>query len=645
MAAFWFGPVPGKSRARLMGRFINELRRRNVLRVTGVFLGVSWLLFEVVSGVKQAAGLPEWADSVALIVLIVALPVFLVWAWFFDVTPDGIKRTPPAAIEGDAPPNHFVDYGVLAAIFVFAGLIAWQQVNRLANLPDTTGDIVNVVTPANSEAGENGQVRTGIPIAADGSQPSDLSVAVLPFLAMTAEDTDRFFADGLTEEILNSLAAVPELQVTSRTSAFQFRGDDLPSIPEIAGSLGVAHILEGSVRRSGEQVRITAQLIRATDDRHLWSQTYDRALEDVFQIQEDIAENVAAVLKVVLNAENRQRMMNSGTRNFDAYIAFQEAKALWDRAHEDDENELLERADAVFARALELAPDYSEAWLLRSDWYGHQIAELSVATPVDMEAIELTAARQTEYLNQAYETADSDSRRDIIDANLIFFSDNWRNARAVLNEALAADECANDNWLQVFAVLYDDLDRRLAYAQQQVECDPLNEVMLLLLADTHLARGEFDEAQNVATTLNELNFLFEAETVGFEALLGAGLREEAEAMLEPDWEWEEIRFVARFGEPDEVRAHLAPFLSDEGSWFDLVIAALMGDSERANEIAAAIDARPYPVLALSDAIASCRCGAPFDLASTPNFAMRISESGVVWPPAGDMGFPRIPAEN
>lgn len=628
-----------------MGRFINELRRRNVLRVTGVFLGVSWLLFEVVSGVKEAAGLPDWADSVALIVLIVALPVFLVWAWFFDVTPNGIKRTPPAETDGDAPPNHFVDYGVLAAIFVFAGLIAWQQVNRLANLPPASGDIVNVVTPANTPTGEDGQTSTGVPISVDESQPSDLSVAVLPFLAMTSEDSDRYFADGLTEEILNSLAAVPELQVTSRTSAFQFRGDDLPSVPEIAGSLGVAHILEGSVRRSGDQVRITAQLIRASDDRHLWSQTYDRALEDVFQIQEDIAENVAAVLKVVLNEESRQRMAYTGTRNFDAYIAFQEAKALWDRAHEEDEDDLLERADAIFATALELAPDFSEAWLLRSDWYGHQIAELSVVTPVDMEAIERAAAQQTEFLNQAYETANSDSRRDIIDANLILFSEDWRNARAVLNEALAADECANDNWLQVFSLLYDDMDRRLAYARQQVECDPLNEVMLLLLADTYLARGEYDEAQNVAATLNELNFLYEAETVGFEALLGAGLREEAETMLQPDWEWEDIRFVARFGTPDEVRAHLAPFLSEENGWFDLVIAALMGETDRANEIAAIIDARPYPVLTLLDAIATCRCGAPFELESTPNFAMRIAESGVAWPPAGDLGFPKIPAEN
>jgi adenylate cyclase len=627
-----------------MGRFINELRRRNVLRVTGVFLGVSWLLFEVVSGVEQAAGLPTWADSVALIVLIVAFPVFLVLAWFFDITPDGIKRTPPADTESDQPANHIVDFGVLAAIFVFAGLIAWQQVNRLANLPEPSGDVVNVVTPANA-GGEDGQTRSGTPISVDGNQPSDLSVAVLPFLAMTAEDTDRYFADGLTEEILNSLAAVPELLVTSRTSAFQFRGDDLPSIPEIAGSLGVAHILEGSVRRSGDQVRITAQLIRASDDRHLWSQTYDRSLEDVFQIQEDIAENVAAVLKVVLNEESRQRMAYTGTRNFDAYIAFQEAKALWDRAHEDDENDLLERADAIFATALELAPDYSEAWLLRSDWYGHQIAELSAATPVDMDAIERAAAQQTEFLNRAYETADSDSRRDIIEANLIFFSDNWRNARAVLNEALAADECANDNWLQVFSVLYDDMDRRLAYARQQVECDPLNEVMLLLLADTYLARGDYAEAQSVANTLNELNFLFEAETVGFEALLGAGLREAAEAMLEPDWEWEEIRMIARFGTPDEVRAHLAPFLSEDDTWFDLVIAALMGDSGRANEIAAEIDARPYPVLALSDAIMSCRCGAPFDLESTPNFAMRIAESGISWPPAGDMGFPRVPVED
>ncbi len=132
------------------------------------------------------------------------------------------------------------------------------------------------------------------------------SVAVLPFTSMSSGEDDSYFADGLTEEILNSLSRLPELLVTARTSSFHFKDKNLP-VPEIAATLGVDHVVEGSVRRSGERVRITAQLIRAEDGFHLWSDTYDRTLEDVFAVQEDIAENIAETLDVVLNEDKRKQ--------------------------------------------------------------------------------------------------------------------------------------------------------------------------------------------------------------------------------------------------------------------------------------------------------------------------------------------------
>jgi len=613
-----------------MGRFLHELQRRNVFRVVAAYLGGAWLTFEVVSGIEQAAGLPAWADSITLILIISAFPIVLFVAWAFELTPEGIVRTQRADGETEAKAPRWLDLIVLGVIVLFAALIAWQQFGRL---PESalTGDDVNVVTSA--DAGTT---------AGTIEEPEALSVAVLPFLAFTDEQSDAYFADGLTEEILNSLAAVPELLVTSRTSAFQFRGTDLPSIPEIARSLGVAHVMEGSVRRSGDQVRITVQLIRASDDRHLWSQTYDRAMEDVFQIQEDIAENVAGVLNIVLNEDQRQAMRASGTRNFDAYIAYQQGLALWTRSHEEDDgDQALASADPYFETATELAPDFSEAWLIRSDWYSHQMVTLSLEDRPDLEAIEIARAEQTRLLEQAWQTAGSPSRRAIVETNEILFSDDWAKARAEMNQALAADECANDNWLQAFVILYDDLDQRMAYARQQVICDPLNQAMLILLADTHFARGEYRAAQEVAEHLNELGHLFEAEIVGFEALLGLGLEAEARAMLEADWEWESLRLSARFDSPEVVRATLEPFLSEEGGWFDLVIAALMGDRETANAIATGIDSRPVFVISLLDAISSCRCGAPFDLEATPNFARLMAQSGMAWPPAGDSGFPKV----
>jgi TolB-like protein len=621
-----------------MGRFLLELKRRNVYRFAAGYLAVAWVTFEVVQGVEGAAGLPVWADSVALILLVAAFPVVLFVAWTFELTPDGIRATRRLdADEAEAlPPPRPIDYVMMGGIVLFAGLLAWQPVShtiRTGAPPLARNDSeVNIVTPA---AGTATQASELVPPV-----PPELSVAVLPFLPFTDDRDDAYFADGLTEEILNSLAALPDLRVTSRTSAFQFRGRDLPSIPEIAASLGVAHVMEGSVRRSGEQVRITVQLIRASDDVHLWSQTYDRTMENVFEIQEDIAENVAAVLDVVLSEENRRQMRNSGTRNIDAFIAFQQGQRQWDRAHEEeDTNRFLEQADAFFARATELAPDFSEAYLLQSDWFGHLLSEGTLAD--DEAAREQARARHGELLQLAYDTATSDARRAIASVNDLLFADNWTYASETLELAVTSDICAHDNWTQDFAYLYGNLDQRLAYAARLVACDPLNPLTRLYYGNTLLVRGDFNAALEWAEDLRERGMEYEAEVIGFDALLGLGLLDEAEAQLQPHWEWESLRLAARRG-GDTAREALTPFLSEDADWFNLILLAWMGDTEAANAVAAEIDARPYGYLDLMTAIDSCRCGAPFDRDAVPDFSRRLAQGGFDWPPEGDLGFPRVP---
>jgi TolB-like protein len=622
-----------------MGGLLQELRRRKMFRTAAGYLAAAWISFEVVAGIEGPAGLPDWSDSVALIVLVAAFPVALFIAWTFEFTPDGIRRTPPRnASEAEPPPPvRPVDYAVMAAIVLFAGLLAWQPVSRTIRTgapPLASGDEVNIVTPTDNAAGTETAAR---------ADPPELTVAVLPFLAISAEAEDGFFADGLTEEILNSLAALPELRVTSRTSAFQFRGTDLPSIPEIATSLGVAHVLEGSVRRAGDQVRVTAQLIRAADDTHLWSQTYDRPFEDVFAIQEDIASSVADVLQIVLSETNRRQMRNSGTRNIDAFIAYQQGKVLWDRAHEEDEtDDLLEQADAYFARATELAPDFSEAYLLQSDWYAHQLAEprSSGDAAADALALETAQERQAELLARAYETAATDTRRAIVETNQILFSDDWRAARGAIEDAITSRECANDNWLQDFVRIYDNLQHRQAYAERQVQCDPLNPNTRLMYGNTLLDRGEYEAALEWADDLAARELAYESEVIRFDALLGLGRLDEAEALLEAHWEWERIRLAAmRGGEAAETV--IRPFASEENTWFDLLMYAYLGEREAANAVAAVIDARPYGYIDLITAIESCRCGSPFDRSATPEFSMRLVQSGFAWPPAGDLGFPGL----
>lgn len=619
-----------------MNGVLQELRRRKVFRPAAGYLAAAWISFEVVAGVEGAAGLPDWSDSVALIVLVAAFPVVLVIVWMFEFTPDGIRRTPPRnAAEADAPPPvRPLDYAVMAAIILFAGLLAWQPVNRTIRTgapPLASGDAVNIVSPMDAD-----------PEPPASAEPPELTVAVLPFLAMSADDQDGYFADGLTEEILNSLAAVPELRVTSRTSAFQFRGEDLPPIPEIAASLGVAHVLEGSVRRAGDRVRVTAQLIRAADDTHLWSEAYDRAFEDVFAIQEEIASSVAEVLEVVLSETSRRRMRNSGTRNVEAYIAFQQGKELWDRSHEgEDERGLLERADAFFETATTLAPDYSEAYLLQSDWYAHQLSEpeLTGDAGVDAERRETARARQAELLERAWETATTDTRRAIVEANQILFSDDWTDARGAIEDAITSRECAHDNWLQDFVTIYDNPAHRRAYTRRQVDCDPLNPDARLMHGQALIVAGDYDAALDWAEDLAARDLGYESEVIRFDALLGLGRLDEAETELQPHWEYERMRLAAmRGGEVAETV--IRPFAPPEnGGWYELMMFTFLGERDRANAIAAELDSKPYGYIDLITVIEACRCGAPFDLASTPDFAARIAQSTFAWPPPGDLGFP------
>ncbi len=197
------------------------------------------------------------------------------------------------------------------------------------------------------------------------------SVAVLPFIAMSNGPDDDYFADGLTEEIINSLAQLPDLLVTARTSAFHFKGQNLP-VSDIAGKLGVDHVVEGSVRRAGEQLRITAQLIRAEDGFHLWSETYDRRTEDTFAVQEDIAEKVALALDIVLDETSRERMRRAGTGNVEAFTEYQKGREQFIRAHDTDNMVSgLRQANVHFEKAITLAPEIPDAYNGINDLHSH----------------------------------------------------------------------------------------------------------------------------------------------------------------------------------------------------------------------------------------------------------------------------------
>jgi TolB-like protein len=315
--------------------FYTELKRRNVFKVAIVYSAVAWLLLQVSDTLGPALHLPEWFVSAVAFLLILGFPVSIIFAWAFDLTPEGLKR----------------EVLVLALSYFVFDKVALDSGRDAAGI-STTGQVAQQ-RPAEIE-----------------SAKTDNSIAVLPFVNMSSDEEQEYFSDGLSEELLNLLARIPELNVAARTSSFSFKDKDL-EIPEIASRLKVAHVLEGSVRKHGNQLRITAQLIQADNGYHLWSETYDRQLDNVFQIQEDIASAVVDALRITLLGEAPK------TRKTDpaAYQLFLEGQYLKRQISMDS----LNRAIQAFKQAVEIDPAYVPAWAELADTYlwGGGLDELS----------------------------------------------------------------------------------------------------------------------------------------------------------------------------------------------------------------------------------------------------------------------------
>jgi len=337
--------------------FFAELKRRNVIRVAGVYIVVGWLLVQVATALEDSLGLPAWFDGTVVALLLLGLPIAVIFAWAFELTPEGVVRTTsvPEGASITAETGRKLDYALAFAIVALVVVIVWQQFNG----PEA-GTADEAVPGAAPEVIE--------PVAGNAA-----SVAVLPFEDMSPARDQEYFSEGLSEEILNLLVRAGSIEVASRTSSFQFRNQDI-GIPEIARELKVRHVVEGSVRKAGETIRVTAQLIDAANDRHLWSDTYDRPLtvENVFEIQDDVANSIFEALQKELglggSAELRAKRT---TGDLDAYAMFLEARTLFDARAK------LDHVDTLLAAAVEIDPNFAEAWAMRAatqflmDSYGY----------------------------------------------------------------------------------------------------------------------------------------------------------------------------------------------------------------------------------------------------------------------------------
>jgi TolB-like protein len=625
--------------------FFEELKRRNVFRVGLAYLVGSWLLLQIVDVVGPILRLPDDVARYLLFLLIVGLLPALALAWVFEWTPEGVKRdseidhSPSAARQT----GRKLDRAIIVILALAVGLLLFDRLVLNAEKGPDTASLTAGAAPNDPAAGKLDPAPFAAPNAGK-------SVAVLPFVAMSNGPDDDYFADGLTEEIINALAQAPDLLVTSRTSAFHFKGRNLP-VADIAGQLGVAHVLEGSVRRAGEQLRVTAQLVRADDGFHVWSETYDRRTADTFAVQTDIAEQVARALNVLLDDALRERMRRVGTRDVEAFIAFQKGIELYERAHQEASRiRLLRQANLEFERAIERSAELYTAYEYHADLYIHMLTT-QAAGNLDGEITGADLAAAPEALRRDYERAIQHARTDAERHNAQFgralLLGPWRGLSLLSEQAAAATACEAAPWLALSGAALGQAEAVLEAFGRMLACDPLRASAIEESASTKLWLGRPAEAvRYAAAAIEQFDTTFLAGRLAL-ALTFSGDPESAERVAARHIRDEDALLLIRAqlaairGDGPASVALQERFLGKYGvnDRQTLVLEAVRGNRNEANRLAGAIDSRPFGHVVLLEAIQICYCGAPFDLAAAPVFASMLAESGLAWPPASPYDLP------
>ena len=482
--------------------FFTELKRRNVFKVAIVYSAVAWLLLQVSDTLGPALHLPEWFVSAVAFLLILGFPVSIIFAWAFDLTPDGLKReskadsTAPAAEQTGEKLNHVVVAALVLALgyFVFDKFVLGPNRDTAVS---ATAVQVGQQQPAEAESARAGN-----------------SIAVLPFVNMSSDEEQEYFSDGLSEELLNLLAGIPELNVAARTSSFSFKDKDL-EVPEIAARLKVAHILEGSVRKHGDQLRITAQLIQADNGYHLWSETYDRQLDNVFQIQEDIASAVVDALKITLLGEAPK------TRKTDpaAYQLFLEGQYLKRQLSSDS----LNRAIEAFKQAVEIDPAYVPAWAELADTYlwGGGLDELSheETSALADQAVQTAISTDPDYAFAYY----------VRGISWIFGKNRFNKGIEDFELALKLDP--DDAFIVAAigkgAVLTGKFDLAISQYQAALAMEPVVPEFYFFLGRAYLSSGRLDDAEATFRKLSSLSQTYRGKFHLWETLFIKGELEAA----------------------------------------------------------------------------------------------------------------------
>jgi TolB-like protein/Flp pilus assembly protein TadD len=433
-----------------------ELKRRNVFRVGIAYMVLAWLLLQVGDTLAPALHLPEWINSALAFFLILGFPLAIFFAWAFEMTPEGLKLEKHVDRDASITPvtGRKLDRTIIVMLVAALAYFVWQS----QTAPDE--EVVETVA----------------------GQPS---IAVLPFENMSSDTEQEYFSDGLTEELLNLLAKISELKVTSRTSAFYYKGKDI-KLADVGRELDVDHILEGSVRKSGNKIRITAQLIEVETDAHLWSETWDRNLDDVFQIQDEIAAKVVDELRVQLLGELPHAVATDG----DTYSLFLQARhAINQRTHAS-----LLRGEELVKKAIEIDPGYAPAWVLKAHIHSQQG---DVGARLPREAAPL--ARQA--VDRALQLDPDNAAAHALSGDLmVSFEHNYPDAKQTFERALELDPNDVDVLYQssVYFAFIGRAEEALRLALRAYERDPMFVANLTGLSYMYNMLGRYEEAEAIS---------------------------------------------------------------------------------------------------------------------------------------------------
>lgn len=508
---------------------------------------------------------------------------------------------------------------------------------------------------------DNSQIPTGssdrIPTADIEFAPADLApapartIAVLPFPASSNGPDDEYFADGLSTDIINTLAQVADLRVTARTSAFHFKGKDL-SAGEIADRLGVSYVLEGTVLRAGERLEVNVRLIRAEDGFQLWAERYQRRARDTFAIRTDVAEKVADALNIPLDERQREAIEHAGTRNADALIAFQKGIERYERAQlQPNRISLLRQANVEFEHAIEVEPAMAQAYRRHADLMSHVLIS-QAAGELDGEITGADIARAPDSLardySQAIRYSKSAGQRSASELDMALTMGRWNGLGPFSLEVLALSVCEAAEWLHLLNGLSTNAELFAQAFNRMVRCDPMRALTTVHAGNAWLWQKEAGQAENaIHRALDRgLDHPQLSRTLAM-ALAAQGRFEAAQTVVSRQMrstpeQWLARGIIAALNENEPAAsAALERYLSTVGpnDRASLVLHAAMGHRNAANRLAAGIDARPFGHLVLLQAIYHCMCGAPFDLDAAPVFSAMLADSGLSWPPARPIGFP------